>query len=255
MDNLIHLSSTGQWVYVLSVALCAGLVKGVVGFGMPLVFISGLSLILPPEIALAGLIIPTVFSNFSQALRQGLHAAIASISKFRWFLCVGGLFLISSTQLTALVPGGIFLGALGVLIVAFSAMQLVGVRIPVQKSPRKAEITMGAIAGFIGGMSGVWGPPTVALLTALETEKKEQMRIQGVIYGLGAIALTVGHLFSGILNTTTATFSAVLVLPAMIGLRLGMALQDRIDQTTFKRATLCILLVAGLNLVRRAWIG
>jgi len=41
----------------------------------------------------------------------------------------------------------------------------------------------------------------------------------------------------------------------MIGLRLGMALQDRIDQTTFKRATLCILLVAGLNLVRRAWIG
>jgi len=30
---------------------------------------------------------------------------------------------------------------------------------------------------------------------------------------------------------------------------------DRIDQTAFRRVTLFVLLIAGLNLVRRAWLG
>ncbi len=255
MLTVIHSLSPENWIFVTCVALFAGLVKGVVGFGMPLVMISGLSLILPPDVALGGLIIPTVFSNMSQALRQGVPAAVASISKFRWFLIVGGVFLLASSQLTTRISSGQLMGGLGILVVFFSTIQLAGVRIPVHKSPRRAEITMGAIAGFIGGMSGIWGPPTVALLTALETEKREQMRIQGVIYGLGAVALTAGHLVSGILNPSTATFSAILLIPAVFGFRLGTALQDRIDQATFKKMTLIILMVAGANLVRRAWFG
>lgn len=76
-----------------------------------------------------------------------------------------------------------------------------------------------------------------------------------MIYGLGAVALTVAHTGSGVLRAETVPFSAMLIAPALAGMWLGIRLQDRIDQVTFRRATLLVLLIAGLNLVRRALIG
>ena len=53
-----------------------------------------------------------------------------------------------------------------------------------------------------------------------------------------------------------AMISAVaLVVPAMLGMWFGGRLQDRIDQRTFRRVTLVVLLGAGLNLVRRGLMG
>ena len=52
------------------VTLVAGFVKGAVGFATPTIMISGLGSFLAPEIALAGLILPTLVNNVMQALRQ-----------------------------------------------------------------------------------------------------------------------------------------------------------------------------------------
>ena len=78
------------------------------------------------------------------------------------------------------------------------------------------------------------------------------MRVQGVIYGLGAVALTVAHYGSGVLRAQTLPLSLAMVLPAVLGMWMGGRIFDRIDQVMFRRATLVILLMAGLNLVRRA---
>ena len=42
------------------VALLAGVIKGMVGFAMPMIMISLLGIFLPPDVALAGLILPTL---------------------------------------------------------------------------------------------------------------------------------------------------------------------------------------------------
>ncbi len=55
MDHFLGLDSFYSVVFVLAVAVLAGLVKGVVGFAMPMSLISGLTLVLPPEQALAAL--------------------------------------------------------------------------------------------------------------------------------------------------------------------------------------------------------
>ncbi len=51
----------------------------------------------------------------------------------------------------------------------------------------------------------------------------------------------------------TLPLSVLLVIPAMAGLLLGFKIHDRIDQVTFRRATLLVLLIAGLNLIRRGF--
>ena len=114
---------------------------------------------------------------------------------------------------------------------------------------------MGGFAGFLRGFAGAWGPPTVDYLTALDTPKADQMRVQGVIYGLGAVTLAGAHLGSGVLRAETAPFSLALIVPAVLGMWIGGRLQDGIDQVLFRRLTLVVLAVAGLNLVRRGLIG
>ncbi len=53
----------------------------------------------------------------------------------------------------------------------------------------------------------------------------------------------------------TIPFSVILIIPAVVGMRLGFRYQDRIAQATFTRLTLIVLFVVGLNLIRRGLLG
>jgi uncharacterized membrane protein YfcA len=234
-----------------AIALLAGTVKGMVGFALPMILVSGLSMFMSPELALAGLILPTLVTNWMQALRQGVAAAFASIKRFRIFLLAGLVFLLLSAQMVRVLPQNVMFLAIGVPVTIFVLLQLLGIALTLARPTLRVEIFVGAFAGLIGGVSGIWGPPTVAYLTALGTEKSEQIRVQGVIYGLGACALLLAHIGSGVVRAETLPFSILLVVPAVLGMWIGGRLHDRIDQRLFKQATLIVLLVAGLNLVRR----
>ena len=256
--DLVSLTGAGPGIVIFgfAVAIMAGLIKGVVGFAMPMVLISGLGSVVTPEIALAWLILPTLVTNGWQALRQGIGAAWGSLWRFRVFLATGFVFLVTTAQFVRLIPGSLMLLIIGAPITVYALTTLAGrpLKLPANPSHR-VEGMIGAVAGFFGGISGVWGPPTVALLTAMDTEKNEQMRVQGVIYGTGALALVGAHLASGVLNADTAPMSALLALTAAFGIWVGFQIQDRIDQTAFRKLTLIVLLIAGLNLVRRGVMG
>lgn len=251
MDVVFELLSPGAWMAASLIAVVAGFVKGVVGFAMPMVMVSSLGSFMAPELALAGLILPTVVTNFLQATRAGLDGAKAVTRKMRWFLASGGVALICGALLVPFVPARAYFLILGIPIFAFAVSQLVGWRLTAARQTVRFDVTVGTIAGTFGGISGVWGPPTVAYLTALNTPKTEQMQAQGVVYLAGAVLLVIAHVGSGLLTWVTCAFSACLVIPALLGMAAGTAVQDVIDQQMFRRATLFVLLVAGANLVRR----
>lgn len=240
------------WIIVIAITLCAGFVKGAVGFAMPMIMISGFATVLPPDTALAALILPTLVTNVWQGGRDGLRAAWESVRDFRLYLATVALFILLSAQLVNLLPQGALFLAIGVPIVAFAAMQLAQVTFTIAPRHRRAaDLGIGAFSGAVGGLSAVWGPPTVAYLTALGTEKRASMRIQGVIYGAGSVVLAAAHLKSGVLNASTLPISAALVIPALIGTWLGFRVHDRMDPARFRRWTQVVLLIAGLNLIRR----
>ena len=256
MDTLFSMISPETFVLAFAIALLAGFIKGMVGFAMPMILISGLSSVIDPQLALAGLILPTVATNGWQALRQGRAAAWQSVKRFRVFMLVGLVTILLSAQLVRVLSAETMLLLIGVPVSAFALIQILGLRLRLPENGRGLiEAAIGGFAGLIGGMSGVWGPPTVLYLTALETPKTEQIRIQGVIYGLGAVALLFGHIGSGVVNRDTAVFSAALLIPALLGTWVGFRVHDRIDQVAFRRVTLLVLFVAALNLVRRGLMG
>ncbi len=238
------------------ITVLAGYVKGAVGFAMPMIMVSGLGSFLPPEIALAALILPTFVANIVQSLRDGPGAALDVVRRFWVFIVMMLVFLASSAQLVKLIPDHVLYLVIGVPIFIFAVFQLAGWRLSLDPENRvRDELGLGAVAGFVGGMSGVWGPPLVAYLAAIDAEKREAIRAQGVIYAIGAVALVVAHLRSGVLNAATLPLSAAAIIPALAGLWLGARLQARMPQATFRRAMLLVLALSGLNLIRRGLTG
>lgn len=239
------------WTAAFGVAFLAGAIKGAVGFGMPMVLISGLGSVMVPELALAGLLLPTLTTNMLQSVRGGLGEVPRIVSDFRVFLIVGGIALIVCAQFVVLIPPGALFVTVGsvVALVAFYQLSGAGLRIPART--RVSDFGFGLAAGAMGGVSGVWGPPTVIYLNAIGAPKVDHIRIQGLIYSAGAVLLVGAHIGSGILSSQTWAFSLVLVVPALAGLWIGFRLQDRLDQKTFLRATQLVLILAGLNLIRR----
>lgn len=235
-----------------ALALFAGVVKGITGFAMPMILISGMGSFLPAETALAGLILPTLVTNLWQAVRQGPAAAWGS-ARLHWrYLAIALFCLVISAQFVTRLPGTTLFLILGIPVTIFALLQLIGWRPRIDPERRRtAEFGVGMFAGTIGGLSGVWGPPTVLYLTALNVAKTEHVRVQGVVYGAGSIALALAHLKSGILDTEGFAFSTLLVLPAVFGMTIGFAIQDKLDQERFRWAILIVLTIAGLNLVRR----
>jgi uncharacterized protein len=72
------------------------------------------------------------------------------------------------------------------------------------------------------------------------------------VFLMGAAVLVAAHLQSGVLNAVTLPFSAVLTVPAVLGVWLGTVVQDRLDQARFAWWTQVLLVVTGVNLMRRA---
>ncbi|MEM6465148.1 MAG: sulfite exporter TauE/SafE family protein [Pseudomonadota bacterium] len=233
-----------------------GFTKGTVGFALPTVAMSGIGTLMSIELALAALILPSLTTNVQQALRQGWPAARDTLVRY-WRLTLIMLVMIAaSAQLITVLPERALFGVLGAMVTVLGALQLSGWRpqIPPKAEPR-AQLWAGGVGGFFGGLVGVWGPPIQLYLLALNTPKVEMVRAQGIFFLSGTVVLLVSHIGTGVFNANSAQFSAWMILPAWIGLLAGQRVQDRLPQESFRKLTLVVLILAGLNLLRRAVMG
>ncbi|MEM7490721.1 MAG: sulfite exporter TauE/SafE family protein, partial [Pseudomonadota bacterium] len=170
-----------DWALAFLIAVLAGLVKGAVGFALPLVMISGLSSFLDPHIALAGILVSVLATNGWQVVRQGAPAARDAVGRHWRYLIVLTVAIFLTAQFVVSLPRNAFYLILGIPVVGLSLLQLSGLRLTIP--PRRhvqAEWGIGLISGIFGGLAGTWGPTTVLYLMAIDTPKARQMVVQGV---------------------------------------------------------------------------
>ena len=231
-----------------------GFAKGVVGFALPLIALS-----------VAG-VVPALRGRGGAADRAdaGLEPVPGAAAGHRrrparrcgasgWLNLVLVVMIALSAQLVVALPDRLLFGLLGVAVSAFGASQLAGwrPRFPPRPPGRRRDRRSAVVAGFFGGLSGIWGPPIVMYLLAAGLPKVEMVRAQSLSFLLGSLVLLLAHLRSGVLNPVTLPASAWMVLPTMVAMFVGYRVHDRLDQERFRKLTLAVLVLTGLNLLRR----
>lgn len=235
---------------VAAVFAVAGVVKGVVGFGLPTISMGILGALIAPDMAAAILIVPTFLTNVWQAF-VGKHTL--AVLRRIWPMLVG-------VFLGTLATAGVITGAdprvaaalIGTMLIIYAALGLSGVRFRV---PRKAEIVAGPVAGLttglINGATAIFVLPGAPYLQASELDKDELIQALGFV-GLaapGALALGFG------LNrpVETGLWPAILValIAAIAGMTAGQAVRGRLTVSVFQRWVLIGLAVLGSAMLLR----
>ena len=133
-----------------TVTLAAGIIKGAIGFAMPMIMMSGLGSFLPAPVALALSILPMLVTNVQQATRQGPRAAWDSIRAYRWHIGMLGFFIFVSAPFARILPQPLMYLALGVPILGFALWQLSGRPLAVPGLPLIATIGIGSMIVLLG---------------------------------------------------------------------------------------------------------
>jgi len=254
---LIHALYVERGSIVAAVAcslIVAGLLKGTIGVGMPIVALPLLSLFIDVKSAAMLLSMPLIFSNLPQALEGGKTGR-----------CLAQLMPVFLGMVPGLVLGVRILLALdadvariiaGLVLIGVGGITLLAPKLQVQ--PRfvlPAGIAFGFFGGILGGIAAMAGPLVFVFLLAKglrgQPFTKEASLYLVVSSGLLAILLTASRQFDGL----DMSVSAAATLPVVLGMYAGQQMRDRIAPETFKKLVLIAVIAAGAELLRHGFFG
>ncbi len=254
LDSLL-LHEAGFWIvaWCFAALLSGGLVKGALGVGTPLLPVPLMSLVLPPQLAVAMMAMPVVVANLLQVSEAG-HPGY-TVRRF-WPAFV---FLLAGTWIGVKVLSVIderwLLGIVGVVVIAFALLQGSDRRFHIPAAMEKAAgAVFGFAAGVIGGLSSMFGPMLIIFLVSIPGLVKE--RFVGSIsflYIAAVVPWTINLFVYGILDAATVTLSALAIIPVTLGLFLGKLLRNRISEGLFRRLVIVVLICSGLTMLWRAF--
>ncbi|HEY4065352.1 MAG TPA: sulfite exporter TauE/SafE family protein [Burkholderiaceae bacterium] len=244
---MFDLHSPVLWALVSAVFVLGGFVKGVVGLGLPTITMGLLSLAMLPAQAAALLVVPSFITNLWQIGGPGFFALLKRLASLLVGVCVG-------VALGAgwLGGGAIASTGLGLALVLYAAFGLLHWRLVVRPAWEAwLAPVVGVCTGLLTAATGVFVIPAVPYLQALGMEKDELVRALGLSFLVSTIALGVSLGLDGGLQGPALTASAVVVVPALMGMGVGQWLRGRVRAETFKTIFFAGLLLLGLYLAIR----
>jgi uncharacterized membrane protein YfcA len=231
--------------------LASAVVKGSIGFGFPTLGTPLLALFMPVKAAVVVLIVPNIVMDALQASRQG--SLVATVRRFALLIVCGALGTVVGTQLLAVLSARTATLILGATVVTFVLLNVTGWSPRVSGGmARWLDGPVGFVAGVIGGVTNVPGTPLVIYFYALGLAKPEFVRAVAVTFVLYKVVQLGAVTWYGLITWSLLGLSVLLTIAALIGFRLGLAIQDRLDQATFNRVVLIFLGGLGAWLIVRA---
>jgi len=232
-------------VIILAV-LAGGLVKGTLGFGMPMVALPIIAFIIPPTTAMILLCAPIFLTNFLQIkFKEG-------VSSYRFLpmflsLVVG---LIIGARLILEIDINTITQIIAVSIIFAALVNCFGFKINNIKQNYEKIITtiIGFGSGILGGLSTFYGPPMLAYLVAVDLPKEKFVRTVSTMYFIGSFPLYGSLIYYGFATKEDLIFSLILIIPAFISQQIGTKIRDKINHKQFRNLVLFTLIILGISL-------
>ncbi|MGU9978526.1 sulfite exporter TauE/SafE family protein [Phreatobacter sp. HK31-P] len=232
------------------VFILAGLVKGVIGLGLPTIAVGLLSLFVSPAQAASWMLVPSLLTNVWQVaagpnlwvLTRRLATLLAGIALGTW---LGAGIITGASAGHASV-------ALGVVLMLYAGLGLSPFRpkVPAGMEPWLSPV-VGLMTGVVSAGTGIFVMPSVPYLQALGLEKDDLVQALGITFLVATVALGIGLFREGVLAAGTAMMSVWMLIPALLGMALGQAIRSRISPAAFRTWFMIGLLLLGAHLAVR----
>jgi len=246
MQDLLFLGT-----FVCFTFLIAGLVKGVIGMGLPTIAIGILTLMMTPVQAAAILLVPSFFTNVWQAAAGArLWILLRRLWPLLASMCIGtwaGIGLLAPEYARRATAG------LGATLVLYGLLGLTPLRLAVPpRAERWLAPVIGLATGLVSAGTAVFVMPGVPYLQALGLEKEDLVQALGIFFTVSTVALSINLYFEGALKLSAAGLSSLALLPALAGMYIGQRVLARISPGVFRRCFFIGLLLLGAHQLIRS---
>ena len=234
-------------IVIILAVMAGGLIKGTIGFGMPMVALPLIAFAVPVTTAMILLCAPIFLTNFLQIkFKQG-------ISSYRFlpmflFLVVG---LIIGARLILEINLNTITQIIAILIIFAAVINCFGFKINNNINKKHERIITSFIgfgSGILGGLSTVYGPPMLAYLVAVDLPKEKFVRTVSTMYFIGSFPLYGSLIYYGFATKKDLIMSLLLIIPALLAQQIGTKIRDKINQKQFKNCILVTLVILGIML-------
>ncbi len=236
---------------VAAAFLAAGIVKGIVGLGFPIVVVAILSPVLGLAPTVALLVVPGVVTNVRQGLTGGRFWAI--LDRQRWVLGLTIVGIWFGTGLLASVDTKSLSIVLGTALVLYAVYALA---LPPLPEPGRFEPVLapavGFSAGLMCGMVGIWAVPGVVYYALLRLRRDELIQTLGITFIVLSVVLGLSLQQRGLLPGPQLVLSTLALPSVLAGMLIGERLRRRLPEPVFRRFFLVALLLMGLNIALTA---
>lgn len=231
-----------------TIFLFAGIVKGMVGFGFPLIALVVLTLFIGLHEALPLTILPSLLTNIWQALDGGHLKTIVRRMWLYFLLCTIVILLVSS--LLVLVDVNWLTTLLGTVLVCFAMFQFLKFELSL---PEKLELpltlVLAPLNGFISGTTGVYLVPSLLYMKAIGYNRDMLIQALGIFFCLSSMALGISLSRNHLLSLQTSIISVLALLPVFVGIYCGRLIRKKVDEEKFQLIFNVCLVLMGIYLV------
>jgi uncharacterized protein len=250
MINLIHLPLTGI-IIAVAVLLAAGMTKGVIGIGLPIVAVPLLSMVVPVQTAVAVVAIPLLLTNLSQACRG---EPILLVLKGLWPVLggtaiglIGGVHLLTSLSPSTLNP------VVGIALIAVAALMLLApkVKCPDRFAPVAGPL-VGIGGGILGGLAGQSGPIVFLYLLSRGVNGDRFVQYSSMYIAFTSVALILALSHFGAIGADGATVSAIGTVPILLGMWVGRQMREVVSAALSRKLVLGMIILAGVSMAEPA---
>ncbi|GAA0681311.1 sulfite exporter TauE/SafE family protein [Natronoarchaeum mannanilyticum] len=255
MDNLgkgiqsdVSLGLLGMFIVV---AIVAGVVKGMVGFGYALITTPIFALVVDPTFAVVVLTIPPWMINMFQVGETDTGWTFVREEWILLLLAIVGTVL-GVAFLAEFSTGPAVPFVIGLIIFGYVVFQVVQDFVTVERSHNPVALsTAGFLEGFLLAVANL-GPLLPAYFHTFERDTERY--IGGLSMVLGAIftiRIVQMALFTDLLTTYRLWLGSVIAVVTIVGLLLGTYLRRlEVDEQKFNWFVVALLFVISLNIFR-----
>lgn len=242
--------TTSLGIYIFTVVAISFIIKGLVGFGDPLIFNPLLSVRMDNKHISPGMLPVSILLNafIVYKSRDSIHPKRLLPICFWVVLGIvpGTLLLKYSSSWTLKV-------ALGVLII------LLGLEMLTRKDEATARpnAVFMAVMSFSSGVTAALFGINLLFLVYLERTTADRDEFRGsvcLVFLVESVFRLISYLANGIITPFSLQISAISVPAALLGTWLGMQIDKKIDDSLIKKLIVYVFIIGGVSTVIRALI-
>ena len=232
----------------------AGVVKGVIGIGLPTTAITIMTFFVSPLMALGLNLIPMTVANIWQLSKADNPKEL--VKNYKYFATSLVVCILITSFYANQIGDDVVRLIFAVAVLLFVCLQVFGFNFKMKPNHDNFwQGGLGALGGLVGGAASIWAVPVTMYLLMKNVKPKQFVDVSGFLIMIGCLPVSIGYIATGVFQPNMFIYGALGSVIGIIGFQVGEKLRNKINAKTFRNLLLVFFSFSAINMIIQSFLN